>query len=537
MGLKVMMEKLLDAFPRNFEKYWVANGNEIYIELENTEARNVCLYLYETMDLPLVSMFACDERKRNNKFMIHYVFANRLNGILLTIRSKVDEDYLKYQSITDRIHGAALYEREIKEMFGLEPVGHPDAKPLVFHGNWPEEHYPLRKDFDGHKKPPFANREIHFNKVAGEGVFEIPVGPVHAGIIEPGHFRFSVAGEPIIKLEAQLGFVHKGIEKLAEESSIEKGLFISERISGDETFSNSLAYCQAVEKIAGITIPIRGEYTRVVFAELERLTAHLGDLGGVCLDVGYGFACYQFRMMRGWTYLIADELCGMRFLRSVNQPGGVRKDFIFGKEKSVSQQLKKIDKELEDTWKILRGNAMYADRVEHTGIVLTVVAKDLNAVGPAARSTGWDVDVRRDFPYSVYGEMDFEIPGFFDGDVNARMKIKLKECHESISIMLQALEMLASMETDEARDTDMDYKISIGQLPAYQMAYGMTESPRGENIHFLMTGENNTIYRYKVRTPSFCNWPIVCHAVQTNIVPDFPLINKSFNLSYAGNDL
>src|SRR5665647_2766054 len=555
MGVKVMMEKLLDAFPKSFEKYWIENGNEIYIQVENKEAWPVCIYLYEKMDLPLVSMFACDERERSGKFMIHYVFANRVKGILLTLRSKVEGDQPQYESVTDQIHGAALYEREIKDMFGIEPVGHPDAKPLVFHGNWPENNYPLRKDYDGHKRPPFADRGIRFNKVGGEGVFEIPVGPVHAGIIEPGHFRFSVAGEPIIKLEAQLGFVHKGIEKLAEGSSLERGLFISERISGDETFSNSLAYCQAVEKIAGITIPKRGEYTRVVFAELERLTSHLGDLGGVCLDVAYGFACYQFRMMRGWAYLIADELCGMRFLRSVNQPGGVRKDFILGKEKSISAQLKKIDKELSDTWEIVRGNAMFADRVEHTGIVMTVVAKDLNAVGPAARSTGWDFDVRRDFPYSVYGELEFEIPAYFDGDVNARMKIKLKECHESISIMLQALEAMAAMETDEDINRDMgidedgnrdkeignqlqmDVKTSIGQLPAYKMAYGMTESPRGENIHFLMTGENNTIYRYKVRTPSFCNWPIVCHAVQSNIVPDFPLINKSFNLSYAGNDL
>jgi Ni,Fe-hydrogenase III large subunit/Ni,Fe-hydrogenase III component G len=536
MGVKVLLDKFLDSFPESLEKYWVENRNEIYLQVESKEARTICLYLYESMDFPLISMFACDERELSGKYFVHYVFANRVNGILLTVRSKIDAENPQYESITDRVHGAALYEREIKDMFGLEPVGHPDAKPLAFHGNWPEENFPLRKDFDGHKRPPHANRQIRFNNVGGEGVFEIPVGPVHAGIIEPGHFRFSVAGEPIINLEAQLGFVHKGIEKLAEGSSIERGLYISERISGDETFSNSLAYCLAVEKIAGVTVPKRGEYTRVFFAEFERLTAHLGDLAGVCLDAAYGFACYQFRMMRSWTYQMADELCGMRFLRSVNQPGGIRKDFIRGKGKSFTEQLEKIDRELSDTWEIVRGNSMFADRVEHTGIVMTVVAKDLNAVGPAARSTGWDFDVRRDFPYSAYGELKFKIPSYFDGDVNARMKIKLKECHESISIMLQVIEVLTAME-ETADEQAREYNVSIGSLPSYKMAYGMTESPRGENIHFLMTGENNTIYRYKVRTPSFCNWPIVCHAVQSNIVPDFPLINKSFNLSYAGNDL
>ena len=527
MGVKAMMNQLMDTFPNSFEKSWIANTNEIYLEVEKDYARSVCLYLYEEMRLPLISMFGSDERELGGGFVVHYTFADREKGVIVALRNRIGEKATEYSSITDRVHGAALYEREIKDMFGLEPVGHPDSKPLVFHSNWPEGNFPLRKDFDRNKKIEFVNREIRFKKVGGEGVFEIPVGPVHAGIIEPGHFRFSVAGEPIINLEAQLGYVHKGIEKLAEGSTLEKGLYIAERISGDETFSNSLAYCLAVEKIGGIIVPKRAKYTRVVFAELERLTSHLGDLAGICLDVAYGFACFQFRMMRGWSYLIADELCGMRFLRSVNQLGGVRQDFTLGKEKSVISQLKKMERELDDTWKIIRGNSMFADRVENTGIVKREVAQDLNAVGPAGRATGINFDVRKNFPYCIYEELKFDIPEYSDGDVNARMKIKLKECHQAISLMIQALEAIHGTE----------YKVEIGQLEPFKMGYGITESPRGENVHFLMTGENNTIYRYKVRTPSFCNWPIVCHAVQGNIVPDFPLINKSFNLSYAGNDL
>lgn len=527
MELNLIRSHLLITFPGSIEKHWIENGNELYLETDKKKAREICLYLVEIKELTLVSMFACDERLRQGEFLVHYTFADRAKGALIILRSRVSESKPAYPSITDRIHGAALYEREIQDMFGLEPVGHPNSKPLIFHSNWPDGNYPLRKDYEPGKKPALANRKMKFQKVGGQGVFEIPVGPVHAGIIEPGHFRFSVAGDPVINLEAQLGFVHKGIEKLAEGSSLERGLYIAERISGDETFSNSLAYCLAVEKIAGITVPKRGAYTRVIFAELERLTAHLGDLAGICLDVAYGFACFQYRMMRGWSYLIADELCGMRFLRSVNQPGGVRKDFVSGKEKSIVEQLMKIDKELTDTWRIIRGNSMFADRVENTGIVKPEIARDLNAVGPAARSVGVAIDVRRDFPYSSYGEFKFEVPEFHDGDVNARMKIKLKECHESITIMIQALEAIDGNACKE----------QIGDVPAWKTAFGMTESPRGENVHFLMTGENNTIYRYKVRTPSFCNWPIVCHAVQGNIIPDFPLINKSFNLSYAGNDL
>jgi Ni,Fe-hydrogenase III large subunit len=350
---------------------------------------------------------------------------------------------------------------------------------------------------------------------------------VHAGIIEPGHFRFSVAGEPIINLEAQLHFTHRGVEKLCEGESIERCLYFAERISGDETFTNSLAYCQAVEAIAGIEAPARAQYGRVVFAELERLTSHLGDLAGICLDVAYGFAAFQFRMVRGWCYLAADELCGMRFLRSVNRPGGLRRDFTRGKEASVIAQLNRIRKELQDTVDIIKSNSLFIDRVENTGVLAHEIAADLNAVGPGGRASGMRSDVRRDFPYAAYGKLQFTVPQHNNGDVNCRMNVKIEECFESIGLMVQALEAMPDGPVLER----------LPDIEPYRFAFGMTEAPRGENIHWLMAGENDTVWRYKIRTPSFCNWPVLCHAVRGNVVPDFPLINKSFNLSYAGNDL
>jgi Ni,Fe-hydrogenase III large subunit len=350
---------------------------------------------------------------------------------------------------------------------------------------------------------------------------------VHAGIIEPGHFRFSVAGELIINLEAQLYFVHKGIEKLSEGMSIERCLYLSERISGDETFTNSLAYCQAIERLDGIPAPTRALYIRVVFAELERLTSHLGDLSGICQDVAYGFAAYQFTMMKGWAYQVADELCGMRFLRSVNRPGGVRKDFVLGKEKRMIELLQKIRCELHDTIKIIKANSMFIDRVENTGILKLNIAVDLNATGPGGRASGIRYDVRKAFPYAAYGALEFTVPEHNNGDVNCRMNVKLEECIQAIDLMTQSIEAMPKGKTLEP----------IVGIQPYKCAFGMTEAPRGENIHFVMTGENETIFRYKIRTPSFCNWPALCHAVGGNIIPDFPLINKSFNLSYAGNDL
>jgi Ni,Fe-hydrogenase III large subunit len=279
--------------------------------------------------------------------------------------------------------------------------------------------------------------------------------------------------------------------------------------------------------MAGAAAPGRAQYGRVIFAELERLTGHMGDLAGICLDVAYGFAAFQFRMMRGWCYQIADELCGMRFLRSVTRPGGLRKDFTRGKEASVIAQLSKIQKELQDTSDIMKSNSLFIDRVENTGVLSRKIAADLGAVGPGGRASGMRGDVRKDFPYAVYDKLNFNVPQHNNGDVNCRMNVKLEECFESIGLMAQALETMPEGPVAEA----------LPPIEPYRFAFGMTEAPRGENIHWLMAAENNTVFRYKVRTPSFCNWPALCHAVRGNIVPDFPLINKSFNLSYAGNDL
>ena len=519
--------KLKEIFSDNIYKSINCNSNEFYIHVNPDTILEICTYINAEMRYPLVSMFANDETSLCDNYVIYYVFADRENGHLFIIITLIDAIKSAFISISEKVHAAAIYEREINDLFGLTPVGHPNAKRLVFHSNWPDGQFPLRKAFDVKYKPDFVKKEIKFDKVSGEGVYEIPVGPVHAGIIEPGHFRFSVAGEPIINLEAQLYFVHKGIEKMCEGESIERCLYVSERISGDETFTNSLAYCQAIEKIAKIQIPQRAEYTRVVFAELERLTSHLGDLAGICTDVAYGFAAFQFQMMRGWAYSIADELCGMRFLRGVNKLGGVRKDFTSGKEFKIIEQLKNIKVELVDTVKIIKSNSMFIDRVENTGILQLNIATDLNVIGPAGRASGIRYDVRKSFPYEAYKQLDFNMPEHNNGDVNCRMNIKIEECFEAIELIIKSIEIMPSGKMIEP----------INSVEPYKFAFGLTESPRGENIHWVMTGANNTIFRYKIRTPSFCNWPALCHAVKENIVPDFPLINKSFNLSYAGNDL
>jgi len=524
---QTILTRLAGSFPGRIYSQALQNENELVLEVNPAKIREISQEIAVSLEGTLVSLFANDERALNGKYAVYYIWALRKEGCFILLRTLLEPENPCFISITNQIHQADLYEREIRDLYGLIPLGHPDSRSLIFHGNWPEEVFPLRKDFERAFRPPFADKEVDFMRVDGTGVYEIPVGPVHAGIIEPGHFRFSVAGEPVINLEARLYYVHKGLEKLAEGSSIEKCYYLAERISGDESFSNSLAYCQAVERIAGINAPERALYSRVIFAELERLTSHLGDLAGICVDVAYGFAAFQFRLLRGWSYLLAEELAHSRFLRNINLPGGIRKDFIAGKEKRALEALRKIKTELDETVKIIKANPLFIDRVENTGVLKTAIARDMNAVGPAGRASGLPGDARKDLPYAAYGRLSFQPSLHLNGDVNCRMNVKIEECCTSLDLMRQALEMMPSGEVHAP----------LGQLEPFRSALGYTEAPRGENIHWLMTGENNTVFRYKVRTPSFCNWPALCHAVKGNIVPDFPLINKSFNLSYAGNDL
>lgn len=505
------------------------NNDDIttYMDVEALKIREACLLIKNEADGTLVSMFAVDESEKGGVFSIYYVFALRGFSRLLALKISINEP--STVSISAELPAAGLYEREIHEMFGISFKDSPDERRLFLHENWPEGQYPLRKKYNVNAKPAFASGEYQFAKVEGTGVFEVPVGPVHAGIIEPGHFRFSVAGEPIINLEGRLGYVHKGIEKLAENQDFNKVLFISERISGDETVSNSLAYCQAIERVAGIPeVPKKALYLRTILCELERIYNHLGDIAGICTDVAYSFAAYQLNMMRRWQMILDEELTGSRILRSSVKPGGVRNDFLKEKRNVLLEAMDKLEKEFTETVDIIKSNNLFIDRVEHTGLIKPEIAADLNAVGPAARSAGINTDVRKDFPYAAYGKIDFKVPVHNNGDVCCRMNVKIEELLEAVNIIRIAVQDAP----EEGRVLE-----PVIRLEPYKSAFGLTESPRGENIHWIMAGEGNTVYRYKIRTPSFCNWPVLCHAVKGNVIPDFPLINKSFNLSYSGNDL
>jgi Ni,Fe-hydrogenase III large subunit len=347
---------------------------------------------------------------------------------------------------------------------------------------------------------------------------------VHAGIIEPGHFRFSVIGETIFNLEVRMFYKHRGLEKLAEGKSPSECVKIAEAVSGDETTANAVAYCMAVEKICDVEVPRRALQLRTLLLELERVYSHLGDLAGMCVDVAYPVGASPFLILREEIFRQNESLTGSRFQKGTVTIGGLTKDLTGESLKNLSAYLAAFKSRFEKATHIDSSFFSVIDRFETTGIVKHELLEPLHITGPIARAAGKCVDTRIDHPYGLYAELKQKCTTTESGDVLARFYIKAQEVQESVRIIQAVIAKL------EDGPTSVQYEIKDGY------ALSMVEAPRGESIHWLYI-KNGKVDRYKIRTASFCNWQAIEHAVLGNIPPDFPLINKSMNLSYAGTDL
>ena len=500
-------------------------ANELTFTIDSDLLVPVCSYINQALGAPLVDMIGTDEIEIDGSYKLYYVFALEPKDLFLVIQTKVDPSRPLFPSVTPHVHAAHWYEREVKDMLGIQPVGHPDPRRLIRH-NWSKEVHPLRKDIVQGTRFDRTDKEFPFKIIEGEGVFQIPVGPIHAGIIEPGHFRFSVLGEYIINLEAKLFYTHRGIEKLVEGMSIEKALLVSERICGACSYSHSTAYCQAIEKIAAKEIPERAKYIRTLLMELERLYNHIGDVGNICAGTGFAFGTSQGSRLKEILMRLNEIIAGNRYLRGVNTVGGVKKNLTPETINIIKQTTQLVEKDFNELAEILMSTDSLLDRFATTGVLSNEVASSLNVVGPGGRASGINRDVRRDHPYAAYSQLQFKVPLHCEGDVLARVKVRLDEVRESFAIINQIIDAMP----------EGDLMVNVGQLEPFSCAMGYTESPRGENIHWVMIGRDNTIYRYRVRSASYTNWPAVALAVPGNMVPDFPLINKSFELCYSCMD-
>lgn len=500
--------------------------NLIAFEASVEEIVDVCNDLYHRHGLPLKTITALDERKDRKSFKIMYIFGVPQENLFIAPFIQVKNE--EFPSIVNTIHEASWYERRIKTFFGLKPLGHPSSRSIILHENWPSGIFPLRKDFDWQTRPEEGNTPFEFQKVEGEGVYEIPVGPVHAGIIEPGHFRFSVIGEEIVLLEPRLGYKHKGTEKLFEVLPLGQKIKLAERVSGDSSFSHSLAFCQAVESLAGVKVPVGAQYLRVIFAELERVANHLGDIGAIMLDAGFNFGGSNGARLRELMMQWLERLTGSRFLRGVNTIGGVTKNIAEDTRVELSRALEKIKKDFAEVISIAENSSSLLNRLKNTGELDEKIAKDHGVVGVAAKALGLAVDARVDFPYAAYDKCPFEPARETGGDVYSRFFVRVKEVFSSLGIIQTALRQMPAKGAIAAE--------KIGPLKKDFYAVSVVEGWRGDIVYFVATDPAGEISRVSVRDPSFLNWAALGHAGKGNMVPDFPLINKSFDLSYSGYD-
>lgn len=499
------------------------NG-EVYAELQERDFETVMSFLYAE-GFELVSLFCAECFEGREGYTLFYAFEKKgYKGIFIftvPLRNALGI------SVADLYPSACWYEREIKDGFGIRFAGAFDERRLFLHEPYPEGFHPLRKDVPNTElKPEKKSQELEYEykKVHGEGTYEIPVGPVHAGIIEPGHFRFSVIGETIYNLEVRMFYKHRGIEKLAEGKTPHECVKIAESISGDESAANAVAFCTAVEKISDIEPPQRALRLRTVYMELERIYSLLGDLAGMCIDVAYPVGASPFFMMREDFLRQNKALTGSRFLKGAIDIGGLRRDASKEALEMLSIYLDDYSDNLKDAVDDILSNSSVIDRFHTTGIVKKELVSPLHLTGPLARASGSCADTRTDHPYCLYEKIKPLHKLSSEGDVLARFQVKAAEIEDSARIAREALKGLHAGEINSAKELTDGCAISL------------VESARGQSMHWVCV-RNGLIDRYKVRTASYCNWQAIEHAVIGNIVPDFPLINKSMNLSYAGTDL
>jgi Ni,Fe-hydrogenase III large subunit/Ni,Fe-hydrogenase III component G len=498
--------------------------------LESTASNLRALADHAAIDLNgrLVSLFASDERQTAGRFMLHHVWSLPALRTFLHVAAPIDPDAPSYPSIAKKYPAANWFEREVMDFFGLAPDGHPNPARVALHDDWPERTWALRRDFPADRTVPRVPGKYHpFRPVTGEGVFQIPVGPVHAGIIEPGHFRFGVAGEPVLYLQVRLFYVHKGTEKRFERLPWRHGLFLAESISGDTSVGHALAYAHAIERLAGVDVPLRARALRVILLELERLYNHTSDIGALATDVAFTVAASRAQALREGLVRVQDRLFGTRLLRGTITLGGVKRDLPPADRDDLRRHLQAFERQFRRLITLLLDAGTFTDRVDGTGILTNQAARDLGVVGMAARASGVDGDFRRDHPHDAYEGLKFEVPVEEEGDVRARLMIRAREVDQSLAILHQVLDAMPAT----ALAAEMPK-----QLPARSSALGWVEAWRGPCTHWVETGDRGDVVRVKVTDPSFLNWPGLVHAVPGNIVPDFPVINKSFNLSYSGND-
>jgi len=452
---------------------------------------------------------------------LYAVLADSARGLLRVARTTLDADH--FASLTPACPQVHLFEREIAEQYGVCPEGHPWLKPVRYHASY-------RPGHDAWGRQPGVVPVIgvtDYYRVEGEEIHEVAVGPVHAGIIEPGHFRFQCHGEQVFHLEIALGYQHRGIERELRGGPTKRTIHTMEAVAGDTSVGHATAYCQAMEALAGCQVPIRGEALRGIALELERLANHTGDLGALAGDVGFLPTASYCGRIRGDFLNLTALLCGSRFGRGMVRPGGVGFDLEEDRRKQCLARLEAAYRDVANALNLLWDSTSVQARFEGTGAISLEDCRALGMVGPAARACGSEGDVRQDFPDGIFRFAQIPVSTWQTGDVFARAYVRWLEIQRSVAFLRSQLqEFPGGPGRAEAVDLKPDHFV-----------VSLVEGWRGEICHVALTDAQGRLARYKIVDPSFHNWYGLALALRDQQISDFPLCNKSFNLSYSGHDL
>ena len=454
-------------------------------------------------------MISLSPVNRNEPQKIIAVLADSQSSTIRIIAGDFSDGKLEFESWANEFPQTNYFECELSESYGYIPINHPWLRPV-------------RK-----QKVILGNKHYQFFKLEGEEVHEVAVGPIHAGIIEPGHFRFQCHGELVYNLEINLGYQHRGIEKLFLQANPNQRIILSESITGDTTIGHTFAHCHAVESLSQTQLGLRAKIIRAIVTEIERVAMHLSGLGGIANDIGFALAASSYGRLRTLSINSLASICGSRFGRGLFVYGGVRFDLNDEIKNTLIGNLKIIQNDVRQINKYLFSSVGALSRFEETGIVKKELAKSLGLVGLAARSSGLEEDVRIHFPYGAYRYNQIPMITLSTGDVYARARLRALEIDETLRFIFDQIENLPQGEI----------KSEIGNMTANAGVVSIVEGWRGEIVHMVFSGKDGNLMNYKIKDPSFNNWYGLSLSLRETAISDFPLCNKSFDLSYAGHDL
>jgi len=495
------------------EKMWM-------LEVKKEDLPHALDHAYNNLNGQFMTMVGTDDRSGANDFLLDYVLGWHEKGALVIFRARVRAEDGSFPSITSHVACADWYEREVKDFLGLNPVGHPRPTKLFLPDDWPEGSYPLRRDYTYDLRPPSTGKEDYPFSVLDKKVSVIPYGPYHFAMDEPMHFRFFVDGERIVDTDFRGGFNYRGVEKLAEAKlDYAKIPFIAERICGICGFTHSECFVQAIEGVAEVDIPERAKWIRTILLEIERVHSHLLWLGVASHLVGFDSGFMQFWRVREKIMLLAEMLTGNRKTYGMITLGGVRRDISEDKRKESLKLISEVTREYKELIESVTSLQTFVGRLKGVGLLSKEDARRYSVVGPVARGSGVSADVRRDYPYEAYSHLDFDIPVASEGDVLARTIVRAHEVLEALSIIEQALSSIPNGPVQSY----------LNYIPAEKIGVGLVEAPRGTDVHFVITGKDNTVYRWRVRAPTYANLQVARIMLIGHTLADAPVIIGSID--------